>query len=545
MIAWLFQGMIGIDSAGGTGSADSSGCEAAMQEEWAHFFNSEDEGASFYNKINDLVEDTGTDIALVSAIITFRSDISVDNNYKCNVGETDEEGNVTKEECSEDLGEAAPDSKELYQEAKEIVKGVEGKSDDEVKKWLEESYLEGRLEELEVELPDDPESRKDTIKENVDLIFTIRDSYKEMLCKEEETSFGTSCVFHVKDKKLSNVRVKLLGCTASGGDSGPIETEELVDLEKYVLGVTNTENGGAPDEALKMQAIAARSYLLTRSSNREIKTENESSIVQIRNCTWDQAYCDPDKGCWSNGVGGEGGNTIFSGYDSSKTWSKKAIAENAKIRKIVASTAGQVVVDKNGKVVNTDYMQAEQTKWNQMANEGKSVIEMVKATYPNAVEITSNCVGMGNGTITGNPNFSNEDAWKDPNNPYAPNLYGQCTWFAWGRFYEIYGFSPGFTGNGVDCARQTVTANPDKFELSKTPKVGAVGSAKQSYPYGHVFIVTKIEGDKITFQEGNYNGTTDSWNVAITDWGSRTMTLSEMNKTMGGVEFANPKISPQ
>ena len=45
--------------------------------------------------------------------------------------------------------------------------------------------------------------------------------------------------------------------------------------------------------------------------------------------------------------------------------------------------------------------------------------------------------------ISGDPDFTNVEAWQSPNNPYAPTFYGQCTWFAWGRFYEIYGYSPG------------------------------------------------------------------------------------------------------
>lgn len=87
-------------------------------------------------------------------------------------------------------------------------------------------------------------------------------------------------------------------------------------------------------------------------------------------------------------------------------------------------------------------------------------------------------------------------------NPYAQaGLYGQCTWFAWGRFYEIYGFSPGFTGNGYSCVAQLLATHPDKFEFSLIPKVGAVGSSDVAH--NHVWIVVGVEGEKITIQEGN------------------------------------------
>ena len=38
------------------------------------------------------------------------------------------------------------------------------------------------------------------------------------------------------------------------------------------------------------------------------------------------------------------------------------------------------------------------------------------------------------------PNFDNREAWVSAN-PYAQSgNTGQCTWFAWGGFYEIYGY---------------------------------------------------------------------------------------------------------
>lgn len=41
-----------------------------------------------------------------------------------------------------------------------------------------------------------------------------------------------------------------------------------------------------------------------------------------------------------------------------------------------------------------------------------------------------------------NPKFNNMEAWITTN-PYAKaGLYGQCAWFAWGRFYELYGYDP-------------------------------------------------------------------------------------------------------
>lgn len=140
------------------------------------------------------------------------------------------------------------------------------------------------------------------------------------------------------------------------------------------------------------------------------------------------------------------------------------------------------------------------------------------------------------------PNFDNTDAWVSKN-PYAGRNTGQCTWFAWGRFYEIYGYDPGFRGNGNQCVGQLVNTHPDKFERSETPVAGAVFSTGLGQKYGHVGIVLEVdeENDKIVIQDGNYNGQSDSFAVAQKDWGTKEYSLSEFNKMRGGTIYAVPK----
>lgn len=137
-----------------------------------------------------------------------------------------------------------------------------------------------------------------------------------------------------------------------------------------------------------------------------------------------------------------------------------------------------------------------------------------------------------------NPNFNNMEAWITKN-PYAKaGLYGQCTWFAWGRFYELYGYDPGFTGNGWDCVDQLVKAHPDKFERSSTPKAGAVFSGIGK---NHIGIVLKVDGNNITIQDGNYDGITNTFEDAKKDWQTNTYTLDYYRARMVGIVFANPK----
>lgn len=115
-----------------------------------------------------------------------------------------------------------------------------------------------------------------------------------------------------------------------------------------------------------------------------------------------------------------------------------------------------------------------------------------------------------------NPNLNNlEEAWVTKN-PYAQaGLYGQCTWFAWGRFYELYGYDPGFSGDGSSCVKELVAAHPDKFERSSSPKAGAVFSA---IGHNHVGIVIAVKDNTITVQEGNLDGITNTFQYAKKDW---------------------------
>jgi len=171
-------------------------------------------------------------------------------------------------------------------------------------------------------------------------------------------------------------------------------------------------------------------------------------------------------------------------------------------------------------------------------------VDGLSSTLNDAFDISKNVsITQSLSESTMYPNFNNRAAWVTEN-PYSmAGLYGQCTWFAWGRFYEIYGYSPGFTGNGNQCARQLLNAHGDKFYESNKPVAGAVFSQGIGERYGHVGIVLAVDeaNNTITIQDGNYNGRTDSFGVAQNDWGTRTMSLSEFCAKRGGAVFACPK----
>ena len=149
-------------------------------------------------------------------------------------------------------------------------------------------------------------------------------------------------------------------------------------------------------------------------------------------------------------------------------------------------------------------------------------------------------IAGGKKTIALLPDFTDARAWKASASPYnTPWLWGQCTWFAWGRFFEIYGFDPGFSGNGNQCAGQLVAAHGDLFQLSRTPEDGSVFSGDADH--NHVGIVLKVDGDELLIQEGNLDGVSNDWPTAIRDWRTIKTDLASLRALYGDVIFAVPK----
>ena len=105
---------------------------------------------------------------------------------------------------------------------------------------------------------------------------------------------------------------------------------------------------------------------------------------------------------------------------------------------------------------------------------------------------------VNDSTLTEKPNFYNLETYVIKN-PYAQvNLYGQCTWFAWGCFYELYGYDPGFRGDGWNCAEQLVESHHNKWKLSDIPQPGSVFSC---IDINHVGIVVEWNGVDINIKK--------------------------------------------
>lgn len=85
---------------------------------------------------------------------------------------------------------------------------------------------------------------------------------------------------------------------------------------------------------------------------------------------------------------------------------------------------------------------------------------------------------------------------------YKEGFVGECTWYVWGRAYEIMGVRPTYAPN----SGKNIWGNcAGKYERGSTPKVGAIacwGASGQS-SNGHVAVVEKIENGIIYTSEYN------------------------------------------
>lgn len=209
-----------------------------------------------------------------------------------------------------------------------------------------------------------------------------------------------------KNLNAGNIKVRLMNCKNQGWGT-PIAGEQLIDLEKYILGVVYGEMGeGQNTEVYKVQAVVARSFALSRptamnnSGGTKLISENGQTILQIRNCTEDQVYCDPDQGCSTTVSAVDAdrtGATIYSGATTKPVTIKRALAQDSPLRSAVSSVMGQVAVDSNGYIANIGYQSTIQNRWKQMVSSGMDYKQVIISDYSLVSSIVENTCNI-NGT---------------------------------------------------------------------------------------------------------------------------------------------------
>jgi len=234
------------------------------------------------------------------------------------------------------------------------------------------------------------------------------------------------------------------GVTVTGDGAG------VYSLEDYIAGVVANEaysDGGA--EALKAQAVAARSYLLKTTNN---------CTKSIKNSTSQQTF-NPNPGQWAKDAAYDtagqvlvsGGEVILAMYDSycradencpdstcsggicSVTYTKLPGYEKHTIQLKTSKQQGRIP-DGQGHAMGMSQLVSYE-----MAAEGKKYEEILKFFYSDDVEVSTMASGAGLQEIDGFPARVSR-ATRD--NPYFyDGAYneGECAWYAVKRTNEILG----------------------------------------------------------------------------------------------------------
>lgn len=254
---------------------------------------------------------------------------------------------------------------------------------------------------------------------------------------ETTNTEGSACTYKTKEGNFSKVKIQLKKCSIneSGNKDDNLENG-LIDLEDYVMGVVNQEIGGGRDvEAIKAQAIATRTYTISKLNTKSrFRKKDDYWVINLYACTDDQAYCDPYNGCHSKcnlpkiddscgaaGMGGTCHSTIYSGNTSGAVlekcnngyWNKGPASQ--KVIDAVKATSGQVAVTADGKVPEEiNYGSKETNTFSSLAENGLDAYEIIKKVYSDKItSVTSDCVETESSTPG---DFAN---WKQCNRSWS------------------------------------------------------------------------------------------------------------------------------
>jgi hypothetical protein len=306
-----------------------------------------------------------------------------------------------------------------------------------------------------------PNASSTIIDNYVNEVFQYVKDYKRII-GENDSSGATgcselgACTYNIKGydfngnnrteaANASNIQVQLMQVgyhdkhDYGGTDGVPLENEELVPFEKYVLGVAYQEIGdGASIEAFKAQMLAARNYILARHKVmggwRTFSNETGKWILKVASCTQDQVYCDPDKGCSADCYNGDCSvsyccqwRLVHSGTSHGSVC-RGAMPADSKYRTAAAETAGQIIVNNQGYVVSTDFGQIEQDEFEALAKQGLDYKQILLQVYgkdgaTNVVSESCNTDGSSSCSSSG----GDYTAWKQTNTTWGSTSLGNSS----------------------------------------------------------------------------------------------------------------------
>lgn len=248
-----------------------------------------------------------------------------------------------------------------------------------------------------------PNKSQQTYENMVNEVYDYYDSYFSLIGATASScaSLG-SCVYEIKGFYINNrgnvansmsitdLHVRLMECGSPYGNGtyGVAIDQPTVPFEDYVAGVAYAEIGeGAPDEALKAQMVAARSYALARPTamgnalGKKLEQENGQWVLQISSCVADQVFCNINEGCSYMGGGDGQGGIVRSGIVDGAIRTKSALPSDHKLRTIANSVQGEVLVNDQGYIISAAYLSDEQKKFKELANQGLNYKQILLQVY--------------------------------------------------------------------------------------------------------------------------------------------------------------------
>lgn len=266
-----------------------------------------------------------------------------------------------------------------------------------------------------------PGKKKSYYESLAEQVFSYYEQYRDLIGATASNcgSIG-SCVYEIKgfyyanrgnvaaNMTVTDLKVRLMQCGGSFGSGDwntPLEDEELIPFEQYILGVAYQEIGpSSPDEAIKAQMVAARSFALARptamnnANGKKLEEENGQWILQLSSCVADQVFCNPNLGC-SAANDGEQYGTVHSGTSYPIKLKDPLPADN-KLRTLANDTMGEVVVNEQGYIMSTNYASNIQHQFIDLANSGLSYKQILLQVYggQGATDIDEMSCNKGSGS---------------------------------------------------------------------------------------------------------------------------------------------------
>lgn len=187
---------------------------------------------------------------------------------------------------------------------------------------------------------------------------------------------------------------------------------------------------------------------------------------------------------------------------------------NKRINKIIAILLSIVIVFANQTVAYGGIEQQDNEEFlegyeNLNINEDLDISKFATPSIASFRMVSLLNTGVGFTRRTTAPEYGNVYYYNGAYNPFAynQNLIGECTWYVWGRAYEILGHRPNISrGHAKDF--YTYNLNSGAYPYGNEPKLGAIACfAPNNHAYwtGHVAIVEAVGGDgSVILSEYNF-----------------------------------------